>query len=225
MAKEPLQNKIIWITGASSGIGKSLAIALNRQGNKLILSSRNRDLLYQVKENCERNPINVHILDFDINNEEIIKQKTEEALRIFGHMDMVIHCAGVTQRSYAEVTELNVDKSIMQTNFIGPVALTKALLPNMIKRRNGAIVVVSSIVGKFGTPYRSAYAASKHALHGFFDSLRAEVEDRGVKVHLVCPGFVNTNLSINALRVTALNSTKKTTPITMAWILTYLRRK
>lgn len=199
MATQNLFGKVIWLTGASSGIGKALALELNSQGAKLILSARNRDALYAVKTECTFNPIDVHILPLDVTDMEEIPRIAQEATRIYGKIDWLIHNAGISQRSYAEVTELKVDRKIMEVNYFGPVAITKAVLPDMIKRRSGNIAVVSSLVGKFGTPYRSGYAASKHALHGFFESLRAETEDRGVKVTMVCPGFIQTELTLNAL--------------------------
>ncbi|MFT7297406.1 MAG: dehydrogenase/reductase SDR family protein 7B, partial [Sphingobacteriales bacterium] len=194
MSNKSFFGKVIWLTGASQGIGKALALELNSQGAKLILSARNREALYAVKSECTFNPIDVHILPLDVTDMDEIKRITQEAQRIYGKIDWLIQNAGISQRSYAEVTELKVDRTIMEVNYFGPVALTKAVLPDMIKRRSGNIAVVSSLVGKFGTPYRSSYAASKHALHGFFDSLRAETEDRGVKVTMVCPGFIATNL-------------------------------
>jgi short-subunit dehydrogenase len=114
-------------------------------------------------------------------------------------VDILINNGGISQRSLAMKTPLDVDRMIMETNFFGTVSLTKAILPSMTERRSGRIAVISSLVGKFGTPLRSTYSASKHALHGFFESLRAEVWGLGIGVTLVCPGFIRTNISINAL--------------------------
>ena len=111
----------------------------------------------------------------------------------------MINNAGISQRSLVKDTSIEVDKRIMNINYLGTVALTKAMLPHFIEKNNGHFVVITSIVGKIGTPLRSSYAASKHALHGFFDSLRAEVHKNNIKVTLACPGFVQTNVSINAL--------------------------
>jgi short-subunit dehydrogenase len=96
-------------------------------------------------------------------------------------------------------TNLEVDRRLMEVNYFGTIALTKAILPHFTGRGKGHIAVVSSLVGKFGTPYRSAYAASKHALHGFFDSLRAELHEKGVIITMLCPGFIHTQVSVNAL--------------------------
>lgn len=193
-----LKNKIIWITGASSGIGKSLAIQLSEQNTKLILSSRNESSLIKVKKLC-RYPDNVHILPLDLEKYTELPEKVNEAILRFGSVDILVNNGGVSQRSLVKDTLVAVDKRLMNINYLGTVALTKALLPHFIKANKGHFVVTTSIVGKIGTPLRSTYAATKHALHGFFDSLRAEVFQYGVKVTLVCPGFVTTNVSKNAL--------------------------
>lgn len=191
-------HKIIWITGASSGIGKSLAITLSKQKTKLILSSRNEKELNAVKNACEH-PENVMVLPLDLENHTSLAAKVEEALLLFGGVDILFNNGGISQRSLVKDTSMAVDKRIMDVNYLGTVALTKALLPHFIEKNSGYFVVITSIVGKIGTPLRSSYAASKHALHGFFDSLRAEVYQYNIKVTVVCPGFVQTNVSLNAL--------------------------
>lgn len=191
-------HKIIWITGASSGIGKSLAFALSKEHTKLILSSRNEAQLNAVKNACEH-PENVNILPLDLEDYINLPSKVEEALSLYGAVDILFNNGGISQRSYVKDTSIAVDKRLMDVNYLGTVALSKALLPHFIEKNSGHFVVITSIVGKIGTPLRSSYAASKHALHGFFDSLRAEVYDRNIKVTLACPGFVQTNISINAL--------------------------
>ena len=125
--------------------------------------------------------------------------KVTKALSFFGTIDILFNNGGISQRSLAKDTLISVDKKIMDINYLGTVALTKALLPHFIEQNKGHFVVTTSIVGKVGTPLRSSYAASKHALHGFFDSLRAEVYKNNIDVTLVCPGFVQTNVSKNAL--------------------------
>lgn len=191
-------HKIIWITGASSGIGKSLALALSKHQTKLILSSRNEKELNMVKNACKY-PEKVKILTLDLENYMSLSDKVKEALSLFGGVDMLFNNGGVSQRSLAKDTSMAVDKRLMDVNYLGTVALTKALLPHFIEKNSGHIVVITSIVGKIGTPLRSSYAASKHALHGFFDSLRAEIYHNNIKVTLACPGFVQTNVSLNAL--------------------------
>lgn len=193
------KDKIVWITGASSGIGEALVYELSNAGAKLIISARNHDELYRVKMNCPKNIINIHVLPLDLSEHQTLTQKAEEALNIYGHIDFIIHNGGISQRAKATDTSWEVDKQIMDVNYFGAVFLSKAVLPSMITRKSGHLVVISSLVGKFGTPLRSGYSASKHALHGFFDSLRAEVFEDNIKITIVCPGFIKTNLTFSAL--------------------------
>ncbi|MDY0781203.1 SDR family oxidoreductase [Tenacibaculum sp. IB213877] len=202
-----VKNKVFWITGASSGIGKSLAIELSRQNTKLILSSRNITELNNVKQLCN-NSKQVYILPLDLENYESLNTKVEQALSFYGKIDVLVNNGGISQRSLAKETNISVDKRLMDINYLGTIALTKALLPHFLQHKSGHFVVTTSIVGKIGTPLRSTYAATKHALHGFFDSLRAEIHKDNVKITLVCPGFVTTNVSINAL--TGDGSSQKT---------------
>lgn len=193
------QNQRVWITGASSGIGEALAYAFHRAGAKLILSARREDELKRVQGQCSGEAA-ARILPLDIAQATELQGKVREALEIFGGIDILVNNAGVTQRSLVKDTELEVYRRLMEVNFFGAVAVTRAVLPFMIENKRGHIVVVSSLVGKFGTPLRSGYAAAKHALHGFFDSLRAEVARYGIKVTLVCPGYIRTDISLHALR-------------------------
>ena len=192
-----LKNKTVWITGASSGIGRALTIELSKDNN-LILSSRNKIALENVKNKCE-NSQNIKILPLDLENYSNFDNLTKQAISFFGNIDILINNGGISQRSLAKETNIKVDKKIMEVNYFGTVALTKAILPHFLENKNGHIIVITSVVGRIGTPLRSSYAASKHALHGFFDSLRAEVFKENIKVTLICPGFVQTNVSINAL--------------------------
>ncbi len=193
-----MNNKIVWITGASSGIGEALVYALNASGAKLIISSRNRDELFRVKQQC-KNQIDVHVLSLDLEDSENLPKKAEEALKIYGKIDMLINSGGISQRALALETDLITEQRLMNINFWGTVILSKAVLPQMLKQNSGAIICVSSLVGKFGTRYRSAYSASKHALHGYFDSLRIEISNPKIQILLACPGFIKTNVTINAL--------------------------
>lgn len=190
--------KTIWITGASSGIGRSLAIAYGKDPVNLILSARNKDRLEKVKNEIEE-PERIRILPLDLTNIESFPHVVEQAWGLFDGVDVMIHNGGISQRSLVVETPLSVDRSIFETNYFGTVGLTKYLLPYFRKRGSGHFVVVTSVVGKFGTALRSSYAGSKHALHGFFESLRAEHYKENIRVTLICPGFVNTNVSINAL--------------------------
>jgi short-subunit dehydrogenase len=194
------QDRVVWITGASSGIGEALAYAFSRAGAKLILSARRADALENVRQHCAI-PENIVVLPLDLADLESLPQKANEARAAFGAgVDILVNNGGVGQRGRAVQTPIAVDQKIMQVNYFGHVALTKAVLPAMIERKSGHIVVISSISGKVGAPKRSAYSASKHALHGFFDSLRAEVHQHNIKVTLICPGFVKTKIAYNALR-------------------------
>ncbi len=192
------KNKIVWITGASSGIGKAVALALSKQEAKLILSSRNLEKLEEVKQQCAY-PDLIKLLKIDLNDYHNFEPLVKEAISLFDGIDILINNGGISQRSLVKDTSITVDKRIFDTNYFGTIALTKALLPYFISKKKGHFVVITSVVGKIGTPLRSSYAASKHALHGFFDSLRAEIYDNAIAVTLICPGFVNTDVSINAL--------------------------
>ncbi|HKG20757.1 MAG TPA: SDR family oxidoreductase [Blastocatellia bacterium] len=191
------RDQIIWITGASSGIGEALAYAFSREGAKLILSGRRAGELERVRQACDDASDHL-VLPLDLAQYETLADKAREALAHFGRIDILVNNGGVSQRSLVKETSLAVDVEIMNINFFGTVALTKAVLPGMLERKSGHVVIISSVVGHVGTPLRSAYAASKHALHGFFDSLRAEVWQENIKVTIVCPGFIRTNVSINA---------------------------
>lgn len=196
-----MKNKVVWITGASSGIGEALVYAYNNIGAKLIISSRNRDELFRVKSNC-KNQINVHVLSLDLEDTASLDNKARDAQKIYGQIDMLINGGGLSQRSLALDTAIPIEQKIMNINFWGTVALSKAVLPDMITNGGGKIVCISSITGKFGRPHRAIYAASKHAIHGYFDSLRAEVADKNINITIVCPGFIKTNHSMNALTST-----------------------
>jgi short-subunit dehydrogenase len=135
----------------------------------------------------------------DLSRLEDVTRAYEVAVQSFGRIDILINNAGISQRSLTVDTDLEVYAKIMNINYLGTVAVTKSVLPEMIERGSGQVVTITSLVGKFGTPFRSGYAASKHALHGFFDSLRAEIHTKGINVLLVCPGFIQTDISKNAL--------------------------
>lgn len=192
------KDKVVWITGASSGIGRAVSLALSKDGANLILSSRNIEKLNEVKLQCEQ-PDKIKILKVDLDEYVNLNKLVQKAISPFGNIDILINNGGISQRSLAIDTDIIIDTRIFKTNNFGTVALTKALLPYFVARKTGQIVVVTSVVGKIGTLLRSSYAASKHALHGFFDSLRSEVYDDNITVTLICPGYVNTNISINAL--------------------------
>ncbi len=209
-----LSSKIIWITGASSGIGEALAYELAKKGSHLILSARRKEELERVKGNCiAASQPNIRILPLDLAKANTLQLSTEAAIQLFGHIDILVNNGGISQRSLAKETKLEVDREVMEIDYFGTIALTKYLLPHFLKRKSGHYVITSSVMGKFGTPYRSGYAAAKHALHGFFDSLRAEVWKENIFVTLICPGWIRTNVTLNALTGdgSKLNQMDKTT--------------
>ena len=193
-----LEGKTIWITGASSGIGKALNETLSKEACNLIISSRNGDELEAVKASCQ--PVgNIEVLPMDLNRHDEMKELPQKAISLFGSVDVLINNAGVSQRSLILDTHFEVYRKLMDINYLGTIALSTALLPHFIENGGGHFVTVTSIMGRFGSPYRSGYCGAKHALHGFFDVLRMEHEKDNVKVTMVCPGFVNTNVPKNAL--------------------------
>lgn len=192
-------NQKIWITGASSGIGQALARELALRGSHLLLSARTEDKLIDLKGNLN-NPHNHHVLTMDVSDPEQLSSKVNEAIEKLGAIDVLINNAGISQRASAEETTMTVNRRIMEVNFFGNIALTKYLLPHWKSRSRGRVVVISSVAGKLGPPFRSIYAASKHALHGYYDALRAEVADSGIEVNVICPGYVQTDISRNALQ-------------------------
>jgi short-subunit dehydrogenase len=195
-----VSNRVIWITGASSGIGEALAYELAKKNAKLILSARRKEELERVKGNCKKeSQVNIRILPLDLTETSTLQLTTQAAVQIFGHIDILVNNGGISQRSLIKDTALEVDKKLMDVNYFGAVALTKFLLPHFIQRKGGHFVVVTSLTGKFGTPYRSGYAASKHALHGFFDAVRAEHYADHVSVTMICPGFIHTPITYAAL--------------------------
>jgi short-subunit dehydrogenase len=194
-----IKDKIIWITGASSGIGKALAIEAAKEGAKLILSARNTEALATVQQLCLQHTPHCQVLHLDLTEISKFPQLTQEALGFFKRIDVLVNNGGISQRSLVEETDLTIDRKIMEVDYFGAVALTKSVLPHMLQQKSGHIVVISSVTGIFGFPLRSAYAAAKHALHGFFETLRAEVMNRNVGVTIVCPGRIKTGISYHAL--------------------------
>ncbi|MBO0947441.1 SDR family oxidoreductase [Fibrella forsythiae] len=192
-------HKVAWITGASSGIGEALAIELARQGARLVLSARRIDELQRVATATGLEADQLLILPLDVTDEASIPERVNDVLIRFGKIDYVFLNAGISQRSFVQETNFAVYRRLMEVNFFGAVALTQAALPVMLAQKKGHFVVTSSVSGKIGVRQRSGYCASKHALHGFFDSLRAEVANDGLNVTIVCPGYIQTPISQSAL--------------------------
>jgi short-subunit dehydrogenase len=188
------ENQVIWIAGASSGIGEALAYALSERGAQLILSARRVAELERVQQNCAH-PDKVSILPLDLTDNSTLESKVPAAIALFGHIDVMVHNGGMSQRSLVADTEIAVHRQLMELNYFSYITITKALLPHFMERRSGYFVVTSSVMGKIGTPMRAAYAAAKHALHGYFDSLRAEVEQYGIRVTLLTPGYIHTPIA------------------------------
>ncbi|HSH51568.1 MAG TPA: SDR family oxidoreductase [Bacteroidales bacterium] len=193
------QNKVVWITGASSGIGEALAYELAHQQAIAILSSNQPEELKRVKNNYDKIGGESYIQFLDITEIDKMGSITKAIINKFGRIDVLINNAGISQRALALETSLEIDRKIMEIDYFGIIALTKTVLPHMIKAKSGYIAVTSSISGKFGFPLRSAYAAAKHALHGFFETLRAEIFNDHIKILIAFPGRVKTNISLHAI--------------------------
>jgi short-subunit dehydrogenase len=190
-------NKTVWITGASSGIGESLTYELVKQGAKVIVSARREAELKRVQEAAGSS--NVYVLPLDLEAPATFPAKVQEAIGAFAQIDVMIHNGGISNRGTAKDTLPAVQRKVMEIDYFSYIELTRLLLPHMLQRKSGHIVAVSSVMGKIGTPLRSAYAAAKHALHGFFDCLRAEVWQDNIKVTLILPGYIRTQVSMNAV--------------------------
>jgi dehydrogenase/reductase SDR family member 7B len=191
-------DKVIWITGASSGIGEALAYAFSASRGKLILSSRRADELERVRLACAQ-PERVKVIPMDLMDHGLFGAKAAEAIAAFGQIDVLVHNGGISQRGLVVETSMDVQRKVMEVDYFSYVALTQAVLPHFVLRKSGRFVVVSSVMGKVGTPLRSAYAAAKHALHGYFDCLRAEVVSLGIGVTVLTPGYIRTNISLHAV--------------------------
>lgn len=196
--KKYFDKKVIWITGASSGIGESIAKwLLQNTSAYVVLSARNEMKLKEISKNADTQ--RVLVLPFDLSSDFDANTLTNTVLEKFGRIDILINNGGVSQRAMALDTSEEVERKLFEINYFSYVKLSKSVLPYMLQNHFGHIVVVSSIAGKFGFYLRSTYSATKHALHGYFESLRLEYEKQGIYVSMVCPGKVKTNVSINAI--------------------------
>lgn len=195
-------DKVVWITGASSGIGEGLAKEFSNRGAKLVLSARNQAQLQRVADECiaKGSPAeHILVLPLDVGELDTMAAAKDRVIAAFGRIDMLINNAGISQRSLCLETDLSVYQTMMHVNVLGQIALTKQVLPVMVEQGEGMMVVTSSVAGKVGAPIRTGYCAAKHAVMGFFDSLRTEVAHLGIKVTTITPGFIRTNVSENAL--------------------------
>jgi short-subunit dehydrogenase len=195
-----ITGKTIWITGASSGIGEALSIEAVKKGAHVILSARNISRLEDLKQRLEKiSPGSSTLMPMDVTVKEEIVKSVETVTKTHTHVDILINNAGISQRSLLAETPVEVDRKILEVDFFGTVTLTKALLPYMINQGGGHLVAISSMTGLYGFPMRSAYASAKHALRGFFETAALELWNKNIKVTLVYPGGVQTNISINSL--------------------------
>lgn len=204
MTQAAFADQVVWITGASRGIGAELAQAFAAQGARLILSApeTERPGLERTMALCQlamATPDACRIEVFDLTRSDDIALAHARVQASGWQVDVLVHNAGITHRSMALETRIDVDRQVMAVNYFGPLELTKLVAPDMVRRGRGSIVAVASVLGLIATPHRSAYIAAKHALHGFFEALRTETLDQGIHVMLAYPGFVNTDISVHAL--------------------------
>ena len=194
-------DQVIWITGASSGIGEALALEFAAAGAQLILSARRENALTAVKEQCNSvaNAEVCLVLPLDVTDESAMSSAVATAKNWRGRIDMLINNAGISQRSSCQHTEMQTYRTIFEVDVFGQIALTKQVLPIMMAQGSGHFVVTSSVAGKIGVPFRTGYCAAKHAMMGFFDALRTEVAHHNIKVTTITPGFIRTNISSNAV--------------------------
>lgn len=193
-----LNDKVIWITGASSGIGEELAYAFAREGATLILSARREAELQRVRSNCP-DPAKVHLAPLDLTAMDGVEALVQTWVDRLARINILINNGGISMRAKVIDADMEVHRRVMEVNYFGQVALTRAVLPHMVRQGFGQMVAISSLTGKFGFPLRSSYAASKHALHGFFETLHLENMDANVRVTMVNPGRIATNISLYAL--------------------------
>jgi len=201
--KAEFRGKVVWITGASSGIGEGLAKSFASMGAKVVLSGRNVSELNRVMaESMDggADESDLLVLPLDVVDFESIPSAVSSVLDEFSGIDLLINNAGQGARDFITEMDIAIYRKIMDVNLFSAVALTKAVLPHMIERGSGHIVGVSSLAGKVGVPLRTAYCPAKHAVLGFFDALRAEIAYHGLKVSTIVPGVVRTNTVANALR-------------------------
>lgn len=202
--KRSLQGKVVVITGASSGLGEALAHYFYKSGCKVILASRRIDELERVKRDMlshKKIPFAYPptVLQLDLEQLNGIAEFIANVLSMYNHIDLLVNNGGISVRADVLSSSMDVDMKVMKINYFGAVALTKSVLPSMVKKRSGLICFISSVQGKFSLPHRSSYSASKHALQAFADSLRAEVAHKGIRVVCISPGYIRTQLSVNAL--------------------------
>lgn len=205
-------NQVVWITGASSGIGEALAKAFSHSGARVVLSARNTAELNRVRQECVAAGADAGtllVLPLDVLDYDALPNAVQSVLQAFGRIDLLINNAGTSQRSFCLETDLQVYRTLLELNVIAQIALTKAVLPVMVAQGSGHVLVTASVAGKVGAPLRTGYCAAKHAVMGFFDALRTEVAYLGIKVTTIVPGFIRTSIGSNALTGTGAPAGKQ----------------
>lgn len=193
------KEKVVWVTGASSGIGEALVHEFVKLNAIVIASSNDKAGLDRVKQDCGVHSGRVSCVPFDLSDTSGINAIVEEQIKISGKIDILINLGGISQRARIDETPLWLDRKIFEINYFGTIALSKAVLPYMISAKSGHILATSSITGRFGFPLRSAYSASKQALHGFIETLFLENKNNNIRASIIIPGRVRTAISIHAL--------------------------
>jgi short-subunit dehydrogenase len=199
MRNKMFRGKVVWITGASSGIGEALTYEFAGLGAKIIISSNDTEGLERVKNACGIDSGSVICAPFDLSDTSDIENLVAKIIRLTGPVDYLLNIGGISQRSLITETPVWLDRKIFEINYFGTIAFTKAVLPYMIARKSGHILATSSITGRFGFPLRSAYSASKQALHGFFETLYLENKGINIRSSVIIPGRVRTKISFHAL--------------------------
>jgi len=199
MTRNTFQGKNAWITGASSGIGEALVYEFVNRDAKVIISSNDDPGLERVRKACGEKAGNVICIPFDLAETSAIESLVEEQMNKIGNIDYLLNIGGISQRARVDEIPLWLDRKIFEINYFGTVALTKAVLPYMIRQKSGHIIATSSIAGRFGFPLRSAYSASKQALHGFFETVFLENKKHNIRTSVIIPGRVRTKISYHAL--------------------------
>ncbi|GJL50576.1 MAG: short chain dehydrogenase [Nitrospirales bacterium] len=182
--------KVIIITGASEGIGRALALALAPQQPKLVLAARNEQRLSDLAASCEQVGAATCVVPTDVSDKQACQRLVQQTIETFGALDVLVNNAGISMRAtLEEISDLSMFDHVMKVNYLSSVYCTKYALP-YLKQSKGRVVAVTSVAGLTGVPSRTGYCASKHAMMGFFESLRIELEDVGVSVTIIAPDFV-----------------------------------
>ena len=199
LIEKHFHKKVVWITGASSGIGRSLAELCAQAGAHVIISARREHLLTEIKDGLAHAPGTVDVIPLDVTDETGIPGATDTAAAFHGRIDILILAAGISLRSLVKDLEYGVVKRMLETDYLGAVNITLQVLKHMYRSGAGHIVVISSLMGKFGTPLRSAYCAAKHALQGFYEAFAVEGRHDNIDVTLILPGWIRTDMPYRAL--------------------------